>query len=244
MDSKERKLIGIVIVGTLRNWKKRRVNILKVAEALKSLHTLYGSLDKVSKSVKLSSEMIREFLKLLELTDQVKNLIQKGLINSVDIGYRISKLHKKDQIVLAKNVVNKNLRSNDIRNIVRYKLDNPSIKINEVMRRVLESKDKKYFVAYLGIEEHTFEELKLKLISKNEIENSKFILDIFNKVIKKEHIVSFTLNGRVIIIKVTREGLDAMREKTKELRIPLSNLGDALVKEYLDNKLKIAKRTK
>jgi len=235
MDSKERKLIGIVIVGTLRNWKNRRVNILKVAEALKSLQAVYGSLDKLSEAVKLSPEMIREFLKLLELTDKVKNLIQKGLINSVDIGYRISKLQEKEQIVLAKNVIDKNLCSNDVRNIVRYKIDNPNIDINEVINRVIESKDKKYYIAYLGIEEPTFEKLKPEVKNKNKIERSKFIQRIFNKVIEKEHIFSFTLNGRVIIIKVTREGLSAMRQKAKELRIPLSKLGDALVKEYLNN---------
>jgi len=240
MDRKERKLIGTVIVGTLRNWKKRRVNILKVAEALSSLHGLYGygPLDRVSESVKLSPEMVREFLKLLELTDEVKDLIEKGLINSVDIGYRISKLQKKDQIVLAKNVISRNLCSNDVRNIVRYSLDNRNIPINKIIRRVLESKDKKYYVAYLGIEEHTFEKLKPDLKSKSEIESSTFVQRVFNKIMKKEYIVSFTLNGRVVIIKVTRNGLDAMRQKAKELKIPLSKLGDALVKEYLHKKLK------
>lgn len=236
MDPKERKLIGVVIAGTLRNWKQRRVNILEVAEALKSLHALYGSLDKVSESVKLSKEMIREFSKLLHLTDEVKGLIRKGFINSVDIGYRICRLREKDQIVLAKNVISRNLSSCDVRNIVRYKLDNPYIDINTIIRRVLESKDRKYYVAYLGIEEDTFTKLKSKLKKKRKMDRSKVVRRIFSKTIRKEHIDSFALDGRVIIIKVTRHGLDAIRKKSKELRIPLSRLADSLVKEYINSK--------
>jgi|GEM_PF-1574435 len=241
MDRKEEKLIATVIVGTLRNWKRRRVNILQVAEALKSLLTIRGSLDQVADLVKLSTEMVREFLKLLELPDEVKDLIGKGFINSVDIGYRISKLPQRDQIALAKRIIDKNLCSSDVRSIVKYKLDNPSMAIHEIVNRVLKSKDRKHFVAYLVVGEDTFDKLKPKFKSKNKIENKKFIQRIFNKVIKKENIVSFSLNGRVIIIKVTRKGLDMMKQKAKELKISLPEFGDALVREYLDNKPKITR---
>lgn len=231
MGSKEIELLAIIAAGTKR--KKRAVNILKVAKALKDLYNLYGSSDAVSKAVKLSPEMIREFLELRELTGEVKTLIRKGLINSVDIGYRISKLPSKDQVILAKNTLKKKLSSNDVRAIVKHKIDNPKISINKVVKDVLESKVKKIFVAYLGIGKNTFERLEKGYKTKNK---TNLIKALFYKVINKRNIVFFSLNGRVVVIKVLREGLEEMRSKAKNLKISLSKLADALVKEYLEGK--------
>lgn len=239
MGPKERKLIAIVIVGTLRNWRERRVNILEVAEALRSLYKLYGSLKRVSATVKLSQEMVRQFLKLLDLTDEVKHLIKQGHINSVDIGYRISKLKKTHQTALARAVVGKNLCSKDVRSVVRYKLDNPKMPINQIVKRVLESKDKKHFVAYLAIEQNTFRKLKRELKAKDSAEVGQLIPRLFGKVASRENIVHLTLNGRVILIKVTRNGLRQLRDKAKELSTPLSGLGESLVREFVNEKSKI-----
>jgi len=231
MGSKEIELLAIIAAGTKR--KKRAVNILKVAKALKDLYNLYGSSDAVSKAVKLSPEMIREFLGLRELTGEVKTLIRKGLINSVDIGYRISKLPSKHQVILAKNTLKKKLSSNDVRAIVKHKIDNPKVSINKVVKDVLESKIKKIFVAYLGIDKNTFERLEKEYKTKNK---TNLIKALFYKVINKRNLVFFSLNGRVVVIKVLREGVEEMRSKAKNLKISLNKLADALVKEYLEGK--------
>jgi len=228
VGSDEVKLLAIIAAGTKR--KKRIVDILKVAEALKDLHDLHGSRDAVSKIVKLSPEMIREFLKLLSLTDEVKALIKKGLINSVDIGYRVSKLSKKDQIVLAKYVFEKGLSSGDVRNIVKYKIDNPSILITNAVKNVVDSKVTKIFVAYLGIDKNTNERLEQKYRNKDK---SVLIKSLFEKLVGKENIVLFSLNGRVVLIKVSQEGLERMKRKAKQSRISLSKLANTLVREYL-----------
>jgi hypothetical protein len=228
MDPNEIKLLAIIAAGTKR--KKRTVSILKVAEALKDLYNLHGSLDAVSRIVKLSSEMIREFLKLLSLTVEVKALIKKGLINSIDIGYRISKLNKDDQIILAKNVLGKRLSSGDVRNIVKYRIDNPSISIARAIKNVMDSKVTKIFVAYLGIDKNTIERLEQKYRNKDKAALIKYL---FVKIVGKENIVFFSLNGRVVLIKVSREGLDRMKSKARHSKISLSKLADALVKEYL-----------
>ncbi len=79
MGSDEIKLLSIIAAGTKRTPKKRALSILKVAKALEDLHDLHGSHDAVSKIVKLSPEMIRQFIKLLSLTDKVKMVIKKAL---------------------------------------------------------------------------------------------------------------------------------------------------------------------
>lgn len=231
MGSREIELLAILTAGTKR--KNRGVNILKVSEALRELHSFYGSLPALSREVKLSQEMIREFLKLSELTKEVKVLIRKGLIDSVDIGYRISKLPRTDQIILAMNVGSKKLSSSDVRAIVKYKIDNPKISINKVIKHVLESKVKKIFVAYLGIDKNSFERLEKEDEAKNK---ARLIKSLFYNVADKRNIVFFNLKGRVILIKVLREGLEKMKNKAKKLKISLNQLADALIKEYLEAK--------
>lgn len=232
MGSDEIKLLAIIAAGTKRTPKKRAVSILKVAKALEDLHDLHGSHYAVSKIVKLSPEMIRQFVKLLSLTDKVKKLIKKGLINSVDIGYRISKLSEKDQIVLAENVVGKRLSSEDVRNIVKYKIDHGSISITKAIKNVVDSKVRKIFVAYLGIDKNTNNRIDQKYRKKDK---TILIKSLFEKLVGKKNIVFFGLNGRVVLIKVSQEGLMRMKSKAKRSKNSLPKLANVLLKEYLEN---------
>lgn len=215
--------------GTKR--KKKDINELEVAEEMNNLYKEYKSLSKVALFVKLSPEMVRQIKSLTTLEEDVKKLYKNGTLKGYDIGYRISKLEGKDQIVLARYVVDENLSSEDVRAIVRYKLDNPSMPMEKVIIRVIQSKDKKIYVAYLGIENDTFEKLLEKVESKD---RAKIIRSVFNGVVPHEFVVSFELNGRVVILKVLRNGLQEMRNKAKKLKVPLAKLADALVKEYLE----------
>ncbi|MEW6586182.1 MAG: hypothetical protein AB1442_11305, partial [Nitrospirota bacterium] len=98
----EAKLIAEIIAGTKR--KKRRINVLKVADNLRALHEQHKSLVKVANIVDLSPEMVRQFIKLNSLPNEVKKLFKDGHLSGVDIGYRISKLERKDQIAIAQRL--------------------------------------------------------------------------------------------------------------------------------------------
>lgn len=210
--------------------KTREVNLLEVAEVFKSFHSKEYSLERVAKITKLSPEMVREFLIINNLDERVKSLIKRGLIKSVDVCYRISKLKSADQFLLAKEFIKNNFTSDDIRNIVKYKLDNPDISINNAIERVIKSKNKKIFVAYLGIEESTFD--KLSKIARFKNDKQEFIKSIFLQVIPQKSILHFELNGRVVIIKLSKEGLQIFRIKAYELKVPLRLLADVLLNEH------------
>jgi hypothetical protein len=229
--SDEIRLLAIIAAGTKRTAKSRRVNILEVAKALRDLLGLRGSRDDVSNAVKLSPEMVRQFVKLLSLTDKVKTLINAGLINSVDIGYRISKLSEKDQIVLAEEVLRKKLTSEDVRDIVKYRIDNPSLSITRAIKTVVDSKVRKVFVAYLGVNKKTYERIHQECRKWN---LPVLIESLFEKVVGKRNIVFFRINGTVILIKVSEEGLMRMKSKAKRSKTSLPNLANVLVVEYLE----------
>lgn len=233
MEKIDANLRTLAKIGKGTKRKKRDINELEVAEQINSLYKKYNSLNKVARLVKLSPEMVRQIRSLTTLDSQVKKLYRSELLKGYDIGYRISKLPKKDQIILAKHVVAKSLSSADVRSIVKYRINNLEIPIEKIITRVLQSKDINVYVAYLGIEEDTFEELSKKTKYK---EKAKILRSIFDEVIPHEFITHFELNGRVVILKVLREGLRNMRNQTKKLKVPLAKLADALVKGYLKGK--------
>lgn len=227
------KTLAKIGKGTKR--KKKDINELEVAKEIAFLYEMYNSLDKVAKLVKLSPEMVRQIKSLITLEDEVKKLYMDGVLKGYDIGYRISKLQGKDQIMLTKYIIDENLSSKDVRAIVKYKIANPKISIEEVVTKVIQSKDKKIYVSYLGIEEDTFNRLLRKIKNRDAIKTLK---SIFTEVVSREFITSFELNGRVVILKVVKEGLNEIRSKAKELKIPLAKLADTLAKEYLQRNKK------
>jgi hypothetical protein len=225
MDLKALAKIG---KGTRR--KKREINLLEVSEEIKSLYEINKSLDKVANIVKLSSEMVREFLKITELEEEVKEIIKVGKIKSVDIAYRISKLQGGDQTKLAKQIVEDNISSKDVRNIVQYKIDNAKISIEDAIKNNIQSKDKKIYVAYLGIDKDVFEKLLDKIKDKNFEDTIRSILE---NIVDKKSIVYWGINGRVIVLKIEKNALKKMREIAKDLKVPLAKLANALVEDYL-----------
>jgi hypothetical protein len=231
MDSKDFQSLVKIGKGTKR--KMREINLLEVAEEMKSLYARHKSLGKVARIAKLSQEMVREFLKINDLHERAKNLIKAGSISSVDICYRLSKLEQKDQAELARLVVESKLSSEDVRSIIKYKIDNPDMHIGDAVDKTLESKDKKVYVAYLGIEKDVFDGLTKRSKSKDP---ARAVLKIFKSIIPYEFIVSFELNGRVVILKVSKEGLNRMREQAKMLNVPLKSLASTLIKAHLEGR--------
>jgi len=224
----EIKSLAKIGKGTRR--KYRDLDLLDVSEEIKSLYLSLKSLSKVAELTKLSPEMVREFLQVNKLDPRVKRLIKKRLINSVDIAYRLSKLKKDDQYILAKLLIKNGFTSKDIRNVVNFKLDNPKVSLMRATERVIQSKDKKLFVGYFGIEKDVFD--SLSQLPNKKRSNENIIKSIFLEIVTEPFLVDFELNGRVVIIKVTREGLSKLRIKARLLRIPLKQIANRLVIQY------------
>lgn len=226
----EIKALAKIGKGTKR--KKRDINLLEVSEEIKSIYEIHKSLKKVANIVKLSPEMVREFKKVNELDWRVKNLIKKGLITSVDICYRISRLGGKDQVILARQSVDRNFSSDDIRAIVKFKKDNPKLPIEKAIEKVIQSKNIKIYVAYLGIEKKTYKKLLNRFARIKD--RKKIIKSIILDVVPSEYIAFLDVDGRIVLLKVNMEGLRRVRNEAKHLKIPLSKLADVLVKKYLE----------
>jgi len=222
------KALAKIAKGTGR--KKRDICELEVARELNSLYEEHRSLAKVAAIVKLHPEMVRQIKSLLTLVSEVQDLYRCGQLKGYDIGHRISKLRKKDQITLARYVVNHGLSSDDVRAIVTYRINNPELRMREVISRVLESKDKRIYVVYLVIGENTFRTLSDKIKGRSE---QKAVRSMFSGVVSNDLVAFFELKGRVVTMKVHKEGLKRLRTGAKELGVRLADLADALARKHL-----------
>ena len=214
--------------GTRR--KYRDISLLDVSEEIEALHRSLQSIPRVAEVARLSPEMVREFILVNKLDPRVKLFIKNRLINSVDIAYRLSKLEKYEQFMLAKWAIKNNAASKDIRNIVIFRINNPQISLIEAINRVVQSKDRELFVAYLGIDREVFDELT-NLPRRRKSEEA-IIRSIFLRIVTRPFLADLDLNGRVVIIKVTKEGLAELRGKAKVLHVTLKRLANEVVDDY------------
>lgn len=128
---------------------RRKLNLVEIASRASRACNSMGGVAAVAAAVGLSSEMLRQFLRVGKLAPEVKRLVARGKIQSVDIADRISRLPAEDQLPVAEAVVRDRLRSEDVRAIVSLRRDAPDLSITEVIQRVESSRPiKEYLVEF------------------------------------------------------------------------------------------------
>ena len=227
-DAIDNDLLARIAKGTKR--KRRDISLLDVSTAMRRAYDKMGSLKQVAKAVKLSPEMVRQFLKVCELEEGVKEMIRLGSIRSVDICYRLSGLRGDEQIALARHIVDKGLSSKDVRDILRYKVANPRTPVEEAVRRTLKSKNRRVYVAFLPLREETYNQLLRQTTATNRI---TLVNACFDRLSAGQPRTGIELKGRVIVLRLPEEGVPVLRGMAKQLRVPLKGLAEALVSARL-----------
>jgi len=222
--------------------KKRTENLLKIAEYCVRLKERYGSWTELSKRIKISDErahispeMLREFGAILDLSEEVKMMIQKDMITSVDTAYRISRLKsKKDQIELANAVIKRKMSASDVRAVVEYKTKSRNIPVNEVVQRILESKTKvvTHHLIIMELQMNTYETLKREAQKRGQTAES-LAFRILGEKWNKNEILSFGMRGSDIILKLAEDKFKALQQEARALHIELKDLAENLIRKAL-----------
>jgi len=152
----EETALAIIFANTKRH--KRVVDLLTIAESFEYLRSIYRTQEEVAKKTDLSREMVREFLQILNLPSDIKNLIKLRKIDSVDKAYRLSKV--KDQTSL-NTIVNRlsSLQTHDVRDVVSTTEENAGISIDSATDVVLKSKPKNLHVFILDLSDNDYKKL-------------------------------------------------------------------------------------
>lgn len=133
----EEKLLGILYANF--QGKKKKINDwIFIANKVKELSDHYGSYKKLASYLDVSSELLRETLKLLELPKEVQELVRNDKLKH-EVAWRISSVKgKNNQIKIAKRMVG--LETHDARNLVRLFRENPKTNIEELKQMLKKSK--------------------------------------------------------------------------------------------------------
>lgn len=151
----EEAALAIVFANTRR--KKRPYNLITVAKAFEYLVNLYGSRNAVAKTVGLSTEMVREFLTLLKLPKEVRDLFKSRKIDNLDLARELAVLGDKRKQVAASKMIG-NLPTKDIRDIKKL-IRKARLPIMESKEIVLESKPKGLNIFIVDFDDETFKAL-------------------------------------------------------------------------------------
>ncbi len=132
----EEHALAIIFANTKR--RKRLVDLITIAEAFDSLRKIYPSQEVIAEKTDLSREMVREFLQLLTLPDDVKELIRSRQIDSIDTAYRLATIKNEDTL---RNVLSKlsNVQTHDFRDVVRS-MDEKNLSVDRAKEIVLSKK--------------------------------------------------------------------------------------------------------
>ena len=139
MDTSVQKSQAFVIKNTKK--QKRPNNILEIADNINYLIEKLGSIEKVSKETMVSSEMLSCFLKVDNLNQNVKNLVEERKIDSVTVVKYLSKFNMDEQQYIANEVINGNLNSIELRYIYPLRTKMPGLTIQELIKKHNNSKN-------------------------------------------------------------------------------------------------------
>lgn len=143
-----------VLVRLLQNTHipsvKRKDDILTIAKLIKELEKELGSLDAVGRQLKLSRSTLKKFLSVFNLTDSLKELVKARKIDSIEVVYFLSRCTNEEQIIVSNYVLSNSLSSGDIKDgLGPLKSQFPDKPIDELIKRLIDTKDKTVSVAYL-----------------------------------------------------------------------------------------------
>lgn len=202
LTGKERnRLIGRLIANTQK--RKRPDSIITIANIINDLASDMGGMGAVSDAVKVSSEMLRRFLSVNELSEPVRALVAKRELDSVAFVNNLKNFDNKGQLFLAREYVSGRLTSDDIKILTPY-YRSTGENVRKLTRDVLLTKDKKSYL------------IRLRVPGKlTEFKNLEGFQNKLETVIGKGEIINFDLNGETLSVEITPKGLKRIRQKAK-----------------------------
>lgn len=190
----------VCLVGSTRRGRRAK-NLLEVANELKVAEKLLGSRRAVAKQIGLSEEMLREFASVTRLDKSVQHMVKKGFLSSVDVAYRISMLHKSDQLKVAQAYIKKDLSGKDVKEVVSLCKKNTKWSVEDVVRRIKSSRDiVQYIIRFRRREKEGLSMLRRK----------------FAAILGKDNIVSLEIKGKIVNLSISEKGRQMLQQEAKK----------------------------
>lgn len=193
--------------------------------------------DEIAKRLSVTSRTVVMFKHLLRLPQNIRALLQIGKIG-IDEGDRLSTL-KKDtfsQQFLAKAITDRAIGADLVKSAVRFKNRNPDLPIGSCIDMALKAKPtiEKRHILVTSIEKGVSEAL-IERAEQAQISLPNLLRKVLERNLpNNESLVSIVTHGAVILLTLTSEGWEALRQKSASLGVPLDELVETLAKLWLE----------
>ena len=220
-DSEElEKALALIISCTRR--VKRPLDLVTLVEIILYAKGRMGSLEAVGESVRLSVQQLKDFLAVNELCAEVKALVKKRAIDSVDIVKTISTLPNEKQKSLADHLVKGRITSKDIRIIASFSKKFPYRSIAKIVKDYEKTRDTRVYVAEFRLPAH--------------FTNLVGLRRRFETIVGKSEIKKLQLNENVVVLEITALGHKKLREAVRESKMTLRRFISATFSELGERK--------
>lgn len=211
------KALALIISCTRRI--KRPLNLVTLSKNILYAKRCMGSLEAVAEAVGLSVRQLEDFLAVEDLCADVKNLVEKRKIDSVDVVKNLRRLPAKKQKILARRFVSDKITSKDVRVITTHAEKFHNRSIERLMADYEESKDIRLYVAEFRVPQS--------------FHNQAGLLKRFEEIVGKDEIKRLQFKRGVAVLEVTTLGHKKLREAVRKRRTTLRQFVTSVVKEVM-----------
>jgi hypothetical protein len=222
-----------LVLASIGTRKKRRpIDPVTLAELF--VRSTSWTNEKIAKRVSTTPRTVIMFKHLLRHPEEIKALLRAQKI-SIDEGDRLSSLKEVfAREFLAKAIADNTLTADLIKKIVRLKNRNPDMPIENCIDIIQKSKPivETRHIFVTSIEKTTSKALNEKA-EQGQISPSDLLRKILEGSLPNSgSLLSIVIHNGTILLILTSEGLQALRQKSAELKVPLNELLEALTKQF------------
>jgi len=179
----EKDALAMLFVN-LKDKKKKSHDWITIARNAKYLTELYGSYTEVAKKTSTSTELIRQVVKILELTpDNQERIKQKKIL--MDAGSRLASIRDESLQNTVGELI-ENLDSLKARQLIRFAKYNEDAPLEDFKVRLLSFKEQieRFYLTIIPLNQNLRDNLKEKSIKQN-TSIEQLILDILEDYFSK-----------------------------------------------------------
>jgi len=217
-DKKLKKALALIIACTRRI--KRPKDIVTLAKSISYAEKHMGDLEAVAKAMGLSVRQLKDFQTVEDLCADVRSLVAKRAVDSVDVVKTISKLPPEKQKTLATYFADGKITSKEVRIITSFARNFPDRPIKKVITDYNKSKDIRVYVA----------EFRLPVRFNNRVGLRKQ----FEEIVGRKEITNWRIRDRVVILEMTELGHKNLRKAVRKQRTTLRKFVISVVEKLAD----------
>jgi hypothetical protein len=189
--------------------KRRNVSLLELYEWLSQAIGKLGSLQAVATTIGLSTRMLKQFLVIGKLDDSLLAHVSQRTLDSIDALNYLARFSHQDQRAILPMLLNKRLRSKDLRSVYQQRTVLPTASIPHLIERVSSGKSRRvYELQFIFRAGLTKEQAAQRL----------------QRIVTKDGLETIESDGPLGKAILTKLGLDRLRAYAREKSIPFKKV--------------------